>query len=101
MSELSTAAKALVRKHHDALGAWPNIRYIAFAFCNEKMVRGPEDERIAQALPPLLDLVDKFLSEASPDSHEGLSVLESIAEPFIDMVKHIENKLGICSLAVV
>jgi hypothetical protein len=101
MSELSNAAKALLSKHKEGLGAWPNIRYIVFAFCDERMIRGVEDQKMVEALPPLLELIDKFLTEGAEDSKEALMVLESLGESFIDMVKHIERKVGATSLTAV
>lgn len=94
MSEVSKVSRALLAKHKEKLGTYPNIRYIAFAFCSERMIRGVKDLRMVQALPPVFELIDKFLTEDVEDSHEALMVLESIAEPFIDMVKHIERKVG-------
>lgn len=101
MSEVSTIARAILAKHRERLGAYPNIRYITFAFCNKRMIRGVEDLRMTQALPALFEHIDKFLSEDVEDSHEVLMILENFAEPFIEAVKHVEKKVGATPLRAV
>lgn len=103
MSELSAVATALLSKHKEKLGMWPNIRYIVFAFCDERMIQGVEDLRMVRAFPSLFRLIDDFLTEDEDieDSHEALMVFEILGESFIEAVKHIEQRVGSARLTAV
>lgn len=101
MSELSTLARSMIKRHGDKLVQWENLRAILYALTRDLGDLSGREHLFANGMLNYFRMLEGLLHEYSPESRATLNIIDPTLEPFVRSLRDYERGRGFKPLALV